>query len=139
MKKVHKKALRFAYRLMRGDYRGHYLPYASGHWIEPDRAPDRPYLSEDVFVELLMQDYFECIPILRPDTIYIYRITRAGCEVMGWDYPLARTRYKNGRAQMKRVRQLPPRWHPPTLSFHAGKPVYHASARDWFLSRRKKT
>jgi hypothetical protein len=138
MKKAHKKALKFAYHLMSGEFAGRYLPYVVGHWIEPDRAPNRSYLNEEIFVELLMRDYFESISTLRSDKVYLYRITRAGCEAMGWDYPLAKATYKNGHHKIQKARHLPPRWHPPTLR-KRGQPQYHASARDWFLSRRKKT
>jgi hypothetical protein len=78
MNKTHKRALRFAYDLLRGEYRG--LPYirasipidlrlspgqdavdlARMPWIEPDQDPERPYLNEAVFTELALRGWMEC-------------------------------------------------------------------------------
>ena len=71
LSKHERKALRFAYDLMRGAYTT-YLPYVyglilryedgkmlvrPGYWIEPDRDPDRPYLNEIIFTHLMVRGY----------------------------------------------------------------------------------
>lgn len=88
MNRAQKQALRFAYHLARGDYRANPLPYVWGDWVEPDRATERPYLSENVLAALALHGYLECQLFRLDDTAWLYRITRAGCERMGWSYPL---------------------------------------------------
>jgi len=114
MTRSQRKALRFAYRLLRGDFASRYLPYTSGHWIEPDHASDRPYLNEEILTALVVRGFMECDSFFRSETVYLYRITR-----------------------LHRLPQ-PPRWHPPALSFRGGKPVYQGNMKPWFLSRRKR-
>lgn len=100
LSKHERKALRFAYKLMRGDYQQQYLWYvhttfAYGgdgsltprqEWIEPDAAEHKPYLSEDTLAALELQGYMECRQF--PDGRWLYRLTREGCMVLGWDWPL---------------------------------------------------
>lgn len=112
MTSLQKRALRFAYRLLRGDYKDEYLPYVhrsvprsyaiqQGLWIEPDQDPERPFLNEDTFTALVMRGYFERAPfdptqqrttqsVLESDAdpIWLYRLTRQGCVLLGWDWPL---------------------------------------------------
>src|SRR5262245_18971461 len=88
MTKTQRKALRFAFKLMRGDYRDDILPYVSGYWIEPDRDPERPYLDEATFTTLTMLGYFECRAFISREIVWMYRIARAGCEMIWKEYPL---------------------------------------------------
>lgn len=100
--KPQRKALLFAHDLMRGSIDVGRLPYVRGttlkltdgttwryyrHWIEPDCDPYRPFLSEDVFMSLVMMGYMET-RTLPPDSIWVYRITRDGCDAVGRNYPL---------------------------------------------------
>jgi hypothetical protein len=106
LSKYERKALRFAYDLMRGNHSG-YVPYVHGlilryengkihllpgYWIEPDRDPDRPYLNEVTFTQLTVRGFLECQQFLPglPGPLWLYRLTRAGCAAMGWDWPLTR-------------------------------------------------
>jgi hypothetical protein len=101
MSKSQKKALRFAYKLLCGDYRGEWIPYASptipydlrnggeemiAPWIEPDRDKARPYLNEETFMALVMNGYFET-QCFMPDEVWLYRISRDGCAKLGWAWP----------------------------------------------------
>jgi hypothetical protein len=88
MTKTQRKALRFAFKLMRGDYRNDIIPYVSGYWIQPDRDPERPYLDEATFTELTMLGYFECRAFISRELVWMYRIAREGCEAIGVEYPL---------------------------------------------------
>ncbi len=88
MNRSQKQALRFAYRLARGDYRAQPLIYTWGDWFEPDRSPERPYLSENTLAALAMRGYLECQLFWLDDMAWLYRISRQGCERMGWAYPL---------------------------------------------------
>jgi hypothetical protein len=122
--KAQRKALRFAYDLMRGCIGGsEYLSYVRGkalrtpdgrthfyhrYWIEPDRAEDRPYLSEDVLAALEMLGYMETIRVTR-QPIWLYRITRDGCDALGVDYPLYSEAFKakaGDRFISRRAREL---------------------------------
>lgn len=96
MTRSQKKALRFAYALLRGDHDNDFLPYVHavmhryqskrrGEWIEPDRDPKRPYLNEAVLSALALRGYFTCEEI---EGKWLYRLTKRGCEAMGWDWPL---------------------------------------------------
>lgn len=78
------------------------------HWIEPDRADDRPYLSEDVFVALEMLGYMETLAVTR-QPIWLYRITRDGCDALGVEYPLYSDESKaqyGDRLVARRAREL---------------------------------
>jgi hypothetical protein len=111
MTELQKKALRFAYQLLSRAYKSDFLPYVSiGGWIEPDRAPDKPYLNEDNLMALVMLGYFECKAFMRADKVWLYRISREGCAVMGWEYPL-RLIHTNG----SRPSHLPPNHTRPKL------------------------
>lgn len=129
MSKAQKKALRFAYRLMRGDYKGLYMPFVSGYWIEPDRAQDRPYLNEETFAALELRGYLECQPFMHGDTIYLYRLSREGCDIMGWDWPLSTYSfidrndpfpplYAHRKGRIRRA-PYPPRCHPAMMDRHS--------------------
>ncbi|HEX2905786.1 MAG TPA: hypothetical protein VHO69_02920 [Phototrophicaceae bacterium] len=132
MKKAHREALEFAYRLTRGDFDGKLLPYAVGYWIEPDRAQDRPYLNETVFSVLLTRGYMECALFIRRHPVYLYRITEAGCVALGREWPVGspyQPNYKNGhwygwQKSKNRRFPFPPRRQPPVLA--GGKLVYSA-------------
>lgn len=102
LSKSQRKALIFAHDLMSGRIDTNYLPYVRGsavrltngttwryqrHWIEPDHDPRRWFLSEDIFMSLVMLGYMETRSI-PPDQIWIYRITRDGCNAIGRTYPL---------------------------------------------------
>jgi hypothetical protein len=122
MTKSQKKALRFAYRLMCGDYTGQFLIYTAGYWIEPDHDPTRPYLDENVFMELVMRGYMECQTFERDRTVYLYRITPEGCAAMGWTYPFHKNLrrhngfhpYFDGHRRGRHV-PFPPHRHPPVF------------------------
>ncbi|MDX2161742.1 MAG: hypothetical protein SF162_10485 [bacterium] len=101
LSKAQRKALCFAHDLMRGSIDARYLPYVRGtttliadgrtwryhrHWIEADQDPTRPYLNEDICTALVMMGYMETRP-LTPDAIWMYRITRDGCDAIGRVYP----------------------------------------------------
>ncbi len=102
LSKTQRKALIFAHDLMRGRIEGSsFLPYVRGttlplsdgrvwhlrrHWIEPDRDPLRPYLSEDIFSTLVMGGCME-ERLATPDHVWVYRITRDGCDAIGRVYP----------------------------------------------------
>jgi hypothetical protein len=124
LSKAQRKALRFAYSLMRGCVanseslmyvRGRALHTPDGkvhlyhrHWIEPDRAEDRPYLNEDVLVSLEVMGYMETLPVTR-QPIWLYRITRDGCDALGVDYPLYSQESKaqvGDRLVARRAREL---------------------------------
>lgn len=92
----------FAHDLMRGCVETEYLPFIRGttyrtpdgmtwqqhrFWIEPDKDPTRPFLNEDVLSALEMHGYME-MRAVAPDSIWIYRVTREGCDAIGRDYPL---------------------------------------------------
>jgi hypothetical protein len=120
MTKSQKRALRFAYRLMRGDFNEQLLTFTSGNWIEPDRDISRPYLDESVFTELLMRGYLECQMVERERTVYLYKITPEGCAAMGRSYPLnknLRSRSTQHPLFNPRGRHVPypPRRHPPVF------------------------
>jgi hypothetical protein len=122
MTKSQKKALRFAYRLMRGDYAGLYFPFTIGYWIEPDHDPNRPYLDESVLTDLVMRGYMECQTFERNREVYLYRITPEGCASMGWRYPLHKSLYQRNHwhplfdaHQRARHVPYPPRRHPPVF------------------------
>lgn len=98
MTKAQKKALRFAYKLMNGDYDGDYMPFVHrtyriasmkwlGMWIEPDRSPMRPYLNEETFTSLVMQGYMDCREFM-PGPMWLYRISRKGCAKIGKEWPI---------------------------------------------------
>ncbi len=109
---------------MRGCVGGsEYLPFVRGntlrtpdggihfynrHWIEPDRAHDRVYLSEDVLVSLEMHGYMEARPVFH-EQVWLYRITRDGCDALGVEYPLyspeVKAHYTN-RFLARRAREL---------------------------------
>lgn len=108
--KDQRKALRFAYSLMRGEYNRAYLPYVHGiilrrtngklilrpgYWIEPDQDPERTYLNETIFTHLTMSGYFECQQFL-PGPKWLYRLTRDGCAMMGWKWPFDTLNLQNG-------------------------------------------
>lgn len=119
MTKSQKKALRFAYRLMCGDFNEHFLTYTSGSWIEPDHDPLRPYLDENVLTELTIRGYMDCQTFKRDRVVYLYRITPEGCAAMGWLWPInhpaqSYTRQHPLFDMRGRSRQipLPPRYHP---------------------------
>lgn len=113
--KAQRKALRFAYKLMRGDYQHDYfafvyltVSYTSDgslsqrqEWIEPDRADSKPYLSEDTLVALEMQGYMEAREF--SDGTWRYRLTRAGCMALGWDWPLEPPYAEIPRLKLMRV------------------------------------
>ncbi|NDJ59508.1 MAG: hypothetical protein GYB67_00195 [Chloroflexi bacterium] len=95
--KAQRKALRFAYKLRRGDYRSLYLSYIYGglngqdgrHWIEPDRASrGRAYLNEATFAALEMDGYLES-RLVYNRTIWLYRITQRGAKALGWEWSRA--------------------------------------------------
>ncbi|GAB4517788.1 MAG: hypothetical protein OHK0046_24710 [Anaerolineae bacterium] len=102
MTKSQKKALRFAYDLLRGEFNHLRLPYVyaplyrhqfnhQGDWIEPDQDPTRPFLNEATFSALMLKGYFECDVFPANDHAdgrWLYRLTKRGCEAMGWDWPL---------------------------------------------------
>jgi len=102
LSKPQRKALNFAHDLMSGYADAGFLPYVRGttyrapdgitwrnhrHWIEPDKDVSRPFLNEDIFSILEMDGYME-MRAVQPDSIWIYRISRDGCEAIGRDYPL---------------------------------------------------
>ena len=136
MTKSQKKALRFAYRLMCGDFNRQFLTYTSGSWIEPDHDPLRPYLDESVFSDLAMRGYLECQTFLRDRTVYLYRITPEGCAVMGWLWPALRQQKRHpsffdapGRS---RHVPYPPRQHPAVFggrSIRAMRRMYYNSRK----------
>ena len=101
--KSQRKALIFAHDLMHNCVESAYLPYVRGttyrtgdgmtwqnhrHWIEPDQDGSRPFLNEDVFSSLEMVGYMELRAVQQPQALWIYRITREGCDAIGRDYPL---------------------------------------------------
>ncbi|MBC7871817.1 MAG: hypothetical protein H7Y09_13320 [Chitinophagaceae bacterium] len=101
MPKSQKKALRFAYDLLCGRYRGKVPFYvhatvprdlrgqaeeSPAPWIEPDFDARRPYLNEAVFTALVMKGYFEC-QVFEPGTVWLYRLSRDGCAKLGWKWP----------------------------------------------------
>jgi hypothetical protein len=43
MTRKQKRAMHFAYRLLRGDYANQIVPGTTGPWIEPDRTPGHPF------------------------------------------------------------------------------------------------
>ncbi|MFN8373838.1 MAG: hypothetical protein U0694_13300 [Anaerolineae bacterium] len=108
MTRSQRKALRFAFKLMRGDYRNEMLPYVSGFWIYPDRDPERPYLDEATFTDLMMLGYVECRAFLGKEMQWMYRISREGCVAMGWDYPL---RLIIGKEMLRRRLNSKPNGH----------------------------
>lgn len=108
--KEQRKALRFAYEIMRGEINTIFVPYVhgiilqringklllrSGAWIEPDQDPEKPYLNESIFTRLTMHGHFECQQFL-PGPKWLYRITRDGCLAMGWKWPLDNRHRTNG-------------------------------------------
>jgi hypothetical protein len=108
--KDQRKALRFAYEIMRGENSSLYIPYIhgivlhringklllrSGAWIEPDQDSEKPYLNESTFTHLTMQGYFECQHFL-PGPKWFYRLTRHGCAAMGWTWPYETFLHQNG-------------------------------------------
>lgn len=117
MTKSQKKALRFAYRLMCGDLNEQFLPYTSGAWIEPDHDPLRPYLDETIFSALTMRGYMDCQTFKRDRVVYLYRITPAGCAVLGCPWPInhpaqSYTRFHPLFDANRRHVPLSPRQHP---------------------------
>lgn len=137
MTKSQRKALRFAFKLMRGDFRNEMLPYVSGYWILPDRDPDRPYLDEATFTDLMMLGYVECRAFLSRELTWMYRISREGCDAMGWEYPLRLVigkemlrRRLNGASSNGHLRRfpLPPREKRPKYdnhnNFHTRRQAY---------------
>ncbi len=135
MTKSQRKALRFALKLMRGDYRNEMLPYVSGYWIQPDRDPERPYLDETTFTDLEMLGYVECRAFISRQIVWMYRISRAGCDAIGREYPL---RLIIGKEMLRRrlnvkpsgnLRRfpLPPRKERPNFdnhNFHTKRQAY---------------
>lgn len=116
LSKAQRKALRFSYKLLCGDYENEYLPYvyetlthdSAGdivrrqEWIEPDRAnPGRSFLNEDTFAALEMRGYMEAKQFM-PDGKWLYRLTRDGARAMGWEWPL-RPPYAGSRIKLLRV------------------------------------
>lgn len=116
--KAERKALRFAYELIRGT-QTRYLPYVHGlllqrqgdkiilrsaGWIEPDQDPERPYLNETIFTRLMMLNYFECDQFLS-DSLWLYRLSRDGCSAMGWDWPLRINSSLNNKTPAARRQQ----------------------------------
>lgn len=105
MNKAYKKALRFAYDLLKGRYPNGQLqyvypsvpadlrgdaPYSPAPWIEPDRDPQRPYLNEAVLAALVMRGYLETQAfehISGQGPVWLYRLTADGCAKLGWDWP----------------------------------------------------
>jgi hypothetical protein len=128
MHKSHKKALRFAYDLLCGHYRGQVLSYvystvprdlrgdaefSPAPWIEPDRDATRAYLNEGVFTTLVMNGYFECQPFL-PGPVWLYRLSRDGCAKMGWTWPThlvyPLTLWQDHKASLARFHKPPRRF-----------------------------
>ncbi|NWF69070.1 MAG: hypothetical protein HXY40_08290 [Chloroflexi bacterium] len=137
MTPTQRKALRFAYQLMRGDFRQHYLPYTSGHWFLPDKDPAKPYLDEANLSALHMSGWLECRAFLRSDMQWLYRITREGCAVLGVDWPLrliisaqVRQRLQAPRNGYQRRLPLPPRAQLPRHHFHRLPPNFHTLRRQ---------
>ncbi len=101
MKSTHRRALKYAYHALRGDFadapgpalRGeglhdpaHPISRFENHWIQPDADPERSYLNEAVCVDLEMRGYFECRMFL-PGPVWLYRLTAEGCRAVGLRYP----------------------------------------------------
>ena len=138
MTRSQRKTLRFALKLMRGDYRNEMLPYVSGYWIEPDRDPERSYLDEATFTELMMMGFLECRVFLNRQMRWMYRITREGCEAIGLDYPLRliigkemlrrRLGYSRPYSQHLRRFPLPPRQKHPKFDNHN----FHTKRQSYF-------
>jgi hypothetical protein len=116
LSKAQRKALRFSYKLLCGDYDNQYLPYVYGslrydadgkpvqrkEWIEPDRTNgSRSYLNEDTFSVLEMRGYMEAQQFM-PDGVWLYRLTRDGCMAMGWEWPL-HPPYAGSRRKLLRI------------------------------------
>jgi len=102
MKRRHRKALKYAFRALRGDYEQNPGPALRGdglidpdrpisrfanHWLQPDGDPDRPYLDESACVYLEMRGYMECRRFT-PGPVWLYRITPEGCLAIGKSYPV---------------------------------------------------
>jgi hypothetical protein len=132
MTKAQKKALRFAYRLLRGDFKDNYWIYTHKGWIEPDCAPDKPYLDEQIFVSLVMRGYLECTSFRFRNVVYLYRITPEGCTAIGREWPLGATipakfnprNDLNHTSRQLRHTRFPIRKHLPILNGHI---VYHST------------
>lgn len=121
MTKNQKKALRFAYELLCGRYKTNRPLYtypsipadarhepdpSDYHWIEPDRDPDRPYLNEAVFSELVIRGYFEVMTLL-PTQKWVYRLSPEGCAALGKAWPLHSDTLKAlGRRAANRISRL---------------------------------
>ncbi|HEX2620310.1 MAG TPA: hypothetical protein VHL11_09190 [Phototrophicaceae bacterium] len=97
MTKAQKAALRFAYDLLRGQFKNQTLPgihvitpldefNTSGVWLEPDRDLDRPFLNEAICSELVLRGLLECRRF-PPHSLWLYRITPEGCTAIGKTYP----------------------------------------------------
>jgi hypothetical protein len=138
MNRTQRKALRFAFKLMRGDFRNELLPYVSGYWIEPDRDPERPYLNEAIFVDLTMRGYMECRAFISREVVWMYRLSREGSEVLGLEYPLRLVigkevlrRHLNGIPYNGLLRRfpLPPRNQRPR---HMNDANFHTQRRAYF-------
>jgi hypothetical protein len=138
MNRTQRKALRFAFKLMRGDFRNELLPYVSGYWIEPDRDPERPYLDEATFVDLTMRGCLECRAFIHREVVWMYRLSREGCEALGLEYPLrlligkeVLRRRLNGVPHNGHLRRfpLPPRNQRPR---HMHDANFHTQRRAYF-------
>ncbi len=118
MTKNQKKALRFAYDVLRGRYAENRPLYIypsvpldfrhspDYHWIEPDQDPDRPYLNEGVFSDLVVRGYMEVL-LLIPGRRWVYRLSPEGCTTLGKEWPLYSDKLRSlSRRASNRVTQL---------------------------------
>lgn len=141
--KDQRKALRFAYELMRGEHNSNYLPFVHGIilrrtngklllrsacWMEPDQDDERPYLNETVFTHLTMNGYFECQQFL-PGPKWLYRLTREGTSIMGWKWPLDSLHIQNGHVppitRLQQQEEFQNRRNLRNAQFRSGKEKYH--------------